>query len=240
MKKFNPQEIKDFVSKPLFDESTSVNKYHLPKVSVVMSVYNEEAMVSRAIESILNQTFESFEFIIVNDGSTDKTLEVIKGYTENRIKLIDKGYNSGLADSLNIGIKYSVGDFIARMDADDFSEKERLEIQVRFLEDNPDIAMVGTWAYLIDLNKNIKKECKPPVSDKVIKKYMEKDNPFIHSSVMLRKKVIEKVGYYNPIKVIEDYDLWIRIAKHYKIANIPMFLLTRYEDRNFYKRPSYK
>lgn len=212
----------------------------MPKVSVIMSAFNEEKTIARAVESILNQTFGDFEFIIVNDGSTDNTMKIIKGYQDSRIKSIDKRYNSGLADSLNIGIQNSGGNFIARMDADDYSEKERLEIQVEFLENNPDVDLVGTWAYLIDLNSNTKKECKPPITDKDIKKYMQKDSPFIHSSVMFRRHVVEKVGYYNLVKGMEDYDLWIRMAKYYKVANIPKFLVTRYENRNLYTRHCYK
>ncbi|MDI6785868.1 MAG: glycosyltransferase [bacterium] len=212
----------------------------MPKVSVVMAVFNEEQNISRAMDSILSQTYKDFEFIIINDGSTDNTLKIIREYRDNRIKLIDKGYNSGLADSLNIGIQNAQGDFIARMDADDFSEKDRLEIQVEFLENNPDLVLVGTWAYLNDLNSNTKKKCEPPTSDKSIKKYMQKDNPFIHSSVMLRKDILKRVGYYNPMVGMEDYDLWIRIGKYYKVANIPIFLVTRYENRNIHTRPFYK
>jgi glycosyltransferase involved in cell wall biosynthesis len=247
MKKFISQEIKEFVSKTFFEEKVVLNKNlslsRIPgtKVSVIMSAYNEENNIGRAIESILNQTYRDFEFIIINDGSTDRTEEIIKKYQkeDNRIHLISKP-NTGLADSLNFGIKYSKGKYIARMDADDIAHEDRLRIQSEYLDANPEIAMVGSWCYLIDLHKNIRIECKPPIEDKDIKKYMQKDNPFIHSSVMLRKDAIEKVGYYNLIKGMEDYELWIRIAKNYKVANIPMFLVIRYEDRNLYKRYSYK
>jgi len=213
----------------------------MPKVSVIMAAYNEENNISKAIESILNQSFKDFEFIIINDGSTDGTEEIVKKYqyNENRILLIAKE-NTGLADSLNLGIKNSRSDFIARIDADDIADEKRLEIQVNYLESNPEIALVGSWCYLINLSNNIKKECKPPTKDKDIRKYMQKDNPFIHSSVMFSKYAIEKVGYYNLIKVMEDYDLWIRIAKNYKVANIPLFLILRYENRNLYTRPCHQ
>jgi len=206
-----------------------------------MSAYNEQENISRAIESILNQTFADFEFIIIDDGSTDATNQIIDSYSQedDRIILISKK-NTGLADSLNAGIGISMGDYIARMDADDLSAKERLYIQLTFLEDNSNIALVGTWAYLIDLYRNTKKECKPPTSDRDIRKYMQKDNPFIHSSVMFRRHVIGKVGYYNLVKGMEDYDLWLRIAKDYKVANMPLFLVTRHENRNFHTRPYFK
>lgn len=238
---------KKIVSNPMLDENVILNKVHpyskisKPKVSVIMSAYNEEANIARAIVSILNQTYKDFEFIIINDGSTDRTEEIIKEYQnkDRRIYLISKG-NTGLADSLNIGIQNSSGEYLARMDADDIADEKRLEIQVEFLDNNPEIAMVGSWCYLIDLTNNRKMECRPPISDKEIKRYMQKDNPFIHSSIMMRRSVIEEVGGYKLIKGMEDYELWIRIAKNYKVANIPLFLVTRYENRNLYTRPYYK
>ncbi|MCM8824400.1 MAG: glycosyltransferase [Candidatus Omnitrophica bacterium] len=213
----------------------------MPKVSVIMAAYNEEKNISKAIESILSQTFENFEFIIINDGSTDRTEEIIKKYQKKttRIHLISKE-NTGLADSLNLGIRHSRGEYIARMDADDIADEKRLEIQVNFLENNPEIALVGSWCYLIDLDNNRRIECRSPILDKEIRKYMQKDNPFIHSSVMMRRSVIKKVGGYDRIQGMEDYGLWIRIAKNYKVANIPMFLITRFENKNLYLRPCYK
>ncbi|HCJ66447.1 MAG TPA: glycosyl transferase family 2 [Elusimicrobia bacterium] len=211
-----------------------------PKVSVIMAAHNEEHNISRTIKSILNQTFSDFEFIIINDGSTDKTDEIIKKYRyeDKRIHIISKE-NTGLADSLNIGIQHSSGEYIARMDADDVADEKRLEIQVNYLDNNPEIVMVGSWCYLIDLDRNIRIECKPPILNEDIRKHLQKDNPFIHSSVMMRKSVINKVGGYDRIQRMEDYDLWVRITKDYKVANIPMFLITRYENRNFYTRYYY-
>lgn len=248
MRRFTSQEIREFVSKPLFDEKVILNNkdssqpnISKPKVSVIMSAYNEEDSIARAIESILNQTYKNFEFIIINDGSTDRTEKIIKEYQnkDKRIHLISKE-NTGLADSLNIGIKNSSGEYIARMDADDISDEKRLEIQVEFLDNNPEIALVGSWCYLIDLANNKKIECRPPTSDKEIRRYMQKDNPFIHSSIMMRRSVIEETGGYELIKGMEDYELWIRIAKNHKVANIPLFLITRYENRNLYTRHCYK
>lgn len=210
-------------------------------VSVIMSAYNEELNITRSIESILNQTYKDFEFVIINDGSTDQTEAIIKKYQkrDSRIRLISKT-NTGLADSLNIGIKYSIGKYIARMDADDVAHKDRLKIQSEYLDNNPEVAMVGSWCYLIDLSTNKKKKCEPPILYEDIKKYMQKDNPFIHSSVMFRKAVVENLGYYKLTKIMADYNFWIRIAKHYKVVNIPLYLITRYENRNFYNRPCYK
>ncbi len=205
-----------------------------------MAAYNEQDNILRAISSILNQSYKDFEFLIINDGSTDKTAKIIEecSNVDKRIVLISKN-NSGLADSLNAGLERSTGQYIARLDADDFANADRLKMQIEHMDNNPEIALLGSWCYLVNLKKNINKKCQPPTSDKDIRKYMQRDNPFIHSSVMLRKEAILKVACYNIIRGMEDYDLWIRIAKNYKVGNIPMFLVTRYESDNFYSRYAY-
>jgi glycosyltransferase involved in cell wall biosynthesis len=127
-----------------------MNKRSYPKVSVVMSVYNGEKYLCEAIDSILNQTFENFEFLIVNDGSTDRTLEILQSYRDPRIKVINNERNIGLTASLNKGLKIAKGEYVARMDADDVSFPHRLEQQKAFLDRNPRVAMVGSWAEVID------------------------------------------------------------------------------------------
>lgn len=205
-----------------------------------MAAYNDENYISKAIESILNQTFSDFEFIIINDGSTDNTQKSIENYkkNDNRIVLIKKE-NTGLSDSLNVGIGVSKGDYIARMDADDLSDKNRLKIQVDFLDKNPDVALAGSWGYVIDQEKNETFEFKPPTDDIEIKRYLQKDNAFVHSSVMFRRKVTKKVGIYKTIRFFEDYDYWIRISGQFKLAIIPKFLVTRFEHRNIETRAYY-
>jgi glycosyltransferase involved in cell wall biosynthesis len=202
-----------------------------------MAVYNEENNVSRAIDSILNQTMADLELIIVNDGSTDHTLEVISRYDDKRIIVINKERNSGLADSLNIGITQARTGLIARQDADDFSQPNRLETQIDYLIHNPGVAVVGSWGYSTN-DTGQKKELKMPTTDIRIRQFMQKDNPFIHTSVVFRKEEFEKAGRY---KVgLEDYDLWIRLAKGNKVANLPFFLVTRHEADNFNSRPYYQ
>jgi glycosyltransferase involved in cell wall biosynthesis len=196
-----------------------------PKISVVMSVYNCEKYIKEAIYSILNQNFGDFEFIIINDGSTDKTREIIEEYKDERIKVINNK-NKGLTKSLNEGIELAKGEYIARMDADDISLRERFEKQVEFLDFNTDIYMCGTWAEFIDENGVFLKDFKRPITDKEIKKELLFHNPFIHSSVMIRKSVFDKVGLYNEsFRYAQDYELWTRVVAKLKTANLPEALL---------------
>ncbi|MEK7202849.1 MAG: glycosyltransferase, partial [Patescibacteria group bacterium] len=179
-----------------------------------------------AIKSILNQSFTDFEFIIINDGSIDKSLEILKKYQikDKRIKIISIN-NKGLVYSLNEGIKLAQGEYIARMDVDDISKQDRLEKQFKYIQAN-NLVVCGAWAEGIDgLGNNIKNMNYPP-DIKKIKIFTLLHNPFIHSSVMFRKDIFEKVGGYKIFfKHIEDYELWTRIVFKYKTGNIPEALL---------------
>ncbi len=200
-----------------------------PKVSVVMSVFNGEKYLREAIESNLNQTFSDFEFIIINDGSTDKTQEIIEEFADrdSRIRFINQS-NMGLTKSLNKAIKLARGEYIARMDADDIALPERFEKQVAFLEKEGDVALVGTAYYEIDDKGGVIGRKVFPQSDVEIRKIMLKYNPFFHASVMIRREVFEVVGLYGEsIPFAQDYDLWLRIAGKYKVANLPDPLMKR-------------
>jgi glycosyltransferase involved in cell wall biosynthesis len=203
-----------------------------------MPAYNEEKTIKRAAESILNQSHRDIELIIVNDGSTDGTVDLIKSLSDSRICLINKDH-TGIVDSLNIGIGSAKGEYIARLDADDVSVPNRLQTQIEFMERHPDIALAGTWAYKIDLAIKRIIECRPPTEHKQIIRYMQKDNPFIHSSVIAKKIVFESVGNYAQFSPMEDYELWIRVAKSFRVANVPAFLIIRYESDNLASRPVY-
>jgi len=191
-----------------------------PKVSVIMSVYNGERYLLEAIDSIINQTFEDFEFIIINDGSTDGTKEIVESYDDERIMLIEQA-NMGLTKSLNRGLRLANGEYIARMDADDISHPERLHRQVSFLEQNKDIGLIGTDLLVINENGKLLYKINLPPDNPTIKQNMLKCNQFGHGSVMFRKECIDKVGFYREeVGPAEDYDLWLRIADEYDIANI--------------------
>lgn len=203
----------------------------MTKVSVIMSTYNEnENEIYSAVKSILNQTFSDFEFIIINDNPLSKKLEKFLyeiSKLDQRIKIVNNTQNMGLAKSLNVGIKNATGKYIARMDADDISLKDRLFEEVSFLDNNPDIDMVSANCDYIDINDNIigKKSAIPTTFSK-IKKILPIGSDIIHPTVLIRKKIIEELHGYRNFPTAEDYDLWLRmLSTGYKIASIDKILL---------------
>lgn len=199
---------------------------NMPRVSVVMSVYNEERYVGEAVESILRQTFEDFEFVIIDDGSVDRTPMILKSYRDPRIRIYHQA-NTGQSLALNRGIRLASGPYIARMDADDISLPERLEREVRFLDSHPEIGLVGTWCVKVDARTGTERFQPMPQDDEAIRKFMAIDNPFIHSSVMIRKSVLDTVGLYNEGFIWQDYELWVRVARCHRMANISKPLIIR-------------
>ena len=194
-----------------------------PIVSVVMSVYNGERYLRESVESILNQTFTDFEFIIINDGSTDKTREILEEYAvkDKRVILVQQE-NMGLTKSLNKGIALAKGKYIARQDADDVSKPERFERQVNFMEDNLSVGLLGSLFEFIDEKGNMSGIRELPLEDKVLKERLPRINQFCHASVMIRKVALETVGVYRDFfKYAQDYDLWLRIAEEFEIKNLP-------------------
>ena len=189
------------------------------KITVLMPVHNGRKYLRDAIESILNQTYEDFEFLIINDGSTDNTLHIIKSYVDSRIKLINNKKNIGLIKSLNKGIKRSKGEYIARMDADDVSFKNRLQTQVDFMEKHKDIGVCGSWAKTFGEKNEL---WKAPVENIDIKTMMIFDSPLIHPSVIMRKSIIKEYPNY---RRAEDYGLWVELMDKTKFYNIPECLI---------------
>ena len=196
----------------------------IPSISVMMPVYNCGSFIAEAIRSILDQTFIDFELIIVDDCSTDKTVEIINSYPDERVRLLTKVKNTGYIPSLNLAIEISKGKFLARMDGDDISEPTRLEKQVRFLEQNPDVAVCGTWYQLIPTGEVIKN----PVAFEEIKIALLDYCALGHPTVMLRKEFLtaNKLSYDQRFYPAEDYDLWSRIAAIGRMANLPEVLLS--------------
>jgi len=197
----------------------------IPIVSVIMSVYNGERFLCEAIDSILNQSFSNFEFIIINDGSTDKSGDILESYDDARIRVIHQE-KQHLTKSLNMGLRIARGKYIARMDADDIAMPTRLEEQVSFLDSHSDIAVVGCWAFLIDGTGKILKQLTFPCNDREIRRALIYTNPIIHPGVVIRKEALIKVNLYREeFKYAQDRDLWFRIMEHYKLANLPRFLM---------------
>lgn len=193
-------------------------------ISVVLSTYNDEKYIAKSIQSILNQTYPFFEFIIVNDGSTDGTLNIIKSFKDHRIILIDKA-NTGLSDSLNIGIKKAKYDWIARMDGDDIAYPERLELQMKYINNN--VAAIGGQVDFIDVNDNINAAKYEPTSSKLIHFCNAVGySRIIHPTALINKSHFMSVkGYDLELFCAEDLDLWLRLGKLGKLINIPQKVL---------------
>ena len=199
-----------------------------PLVSVVMSVYNSEKHLQESVNSILNQTYTNFEFVIINDGSNDNCLDILIKYQKNnnQVLIIDQE-NIALTKSLNRGIQLARGKYIARQDADDKSLPERLEKQIQFLEANADYFLIGTDYKIIDEHSNIigKPEIPVPIDNHEIRAAINKYNTFVHSLVMFRNDT-SSIGYFydTSYKYSQDYELWVRILKHHNAYNLPKVL----------------
>jgi glycosyltransferase involved in cell wall biosynthesis len=198
-----------------------------PQISVVLPVYNSEKYLAMSIDSVLKQTFSDFELIIINDGSRDKSSEIVKGFTDPRIFYYEQS-NMGLAATLNKGIGLAKGEFIARMDNDDICYPERFEKQISCLQKNPEVGLLGTNAVIIDEYGQLfpHRFLKHPSDNIELKFALCFNNPFVHSSVMFRKDVFEKTGGYSlDITVFEDHNLWSKFATLCKVKNLPDLLL---------------
>lgn len=192
-----------------------------PAISVVMSVYNGARFLPQAIESILQQSWSDFEFVIVNDGSTDETWSILESYCsqDSRIRLTDQE-NRGLTASLNRGCSLSQGKFIARMDADDVAMPRRLEWQMDFMATHPDVGVLGGAFELIDgAGKNLGVSWLP-LEDREIRRMLLDSTAFLHPSVLMSHSALARVGGYREVKYAEDYDLWLRLAEQTKLANL--------------------
>lgn len=199
-----------------------------PKISVVMASHNGEKFIKEAIDSILGQIFSDFEFLIIDDGSTDLTAVILQEYSQRdqRITIFTNKERLGLTKSLNSLIKQAKGEYIARMDDDDISFKSRLEKQMDFMQKTPEFALVGSMAFLINEKSEIIGEKKLAVTSEQIKKQLLFNNQIIHSSWFARKDILIKEGLYNEkFKKAQDYEFVLRLAAKYKIANLPENLL---------------
>jgi len=197
-------------------------------MSVVMASYNCEKYVGDAIESILNQTFKDFEFIILDDASRDNTYSVIKTYAkkDKRIRLYKNKKNMQVAHSLNKGVTLAKTDIIVRMDADDVSYPKRLETQYKYLLRHKNVAVVGSNMDIMNKDGKIVSKREYSSSSKELKKISFRYSPFAHPSVVFRKHVFEEFGGYDPAMVpCEDIDLWFKIGSKYEFGNIPKTLL---------------
>lgn len=196
------------------------NYNHL--ISILMPVYNGEKYLQEAIESILNQTYDHFEFIIINDGSIDRTEEIILSYTDSRIIYVKNETNLQIVESLNKGISIAKGKYIARMDSDDISLPTRLEKQYLFMEKHKSIDITGTWSKTFGNSNYV---LRPLTDDCEIKAKLFFDSPFIHPSVMFKASSLSHFRYTKQYNKAEDYALWIEMSSTATFANLPEILL---------------
>ena len=198
-----------------------------PILSVLMPVFNSEQFIAEAIESILNQTFKDFEFLILDDASTDKSFEIIKEFKNKdpRIKVFQNAKNLGVVESRNKLINLSKGKYIAWIDSDDIAFENRLEKQVDFLETHPEIGMVGSNASTIDENNNKIGKWLFETEPQKLKIELFFHSPFLSSAVVIRKSCLPQNYYNSNFPVAEDFDLYSKIAEQYEIANIREFLV---------------
>lgn len=192
-------------------------------VTVLMPVYNGESYVGAAIESILKQTFKDFEFLIIDDGSSDGSARVIKAYRDPRIRLIRNEVNRGLVACLNDGIELACGEFIARMDCDDISLPRRLKKQIEYMYANPNVAVCGAW--IKGFGETRAYVLRYPAEAALVRTSALFFNPIAHSTTVLRKRMFERLRYSNEYPGAEDWDLWRRVAEQAEVANIPDVLL---------------
>lgn len=196
----------------------------MPKASVIMPVFNGDKYLKIAIESILNQTFCDFEFIIINDGSIDNTEKIILDFNDKRIRYVKNNMNMGIVYSLNKGIKIAQGEYIARMDADDICEKYRLEKQIKYLDAHKDIMVLGSAIKIFGKYsyEEIRRFNKDPEKLKVDLLF---SSCLAHPSVMIRSVIFKEYEYNNEFCGVEDYELWWRISLKHKISNLDDVLL---------------
>lgn len=194
-----------------------------PTVSVILPVYNAGKYLAEALDSILNQTYDDFEVIAINDGSSDNSLEILNSYAkrDNRVRVISQK-NHGLVYTLNHGISLANGEYIARMDGDDISLPRRFELQVKELKANKEVVLAaGIFEVINEYSEFVRLDV-TPVKDADIKRTLHLYNPLAHGSVMFRKEVFLRIGgYRDDVGPTEDFELWTRFAEAGKFICIP-------------------
>jgi glycosyltransferase involved in cell wall biosynthesis len=198
-----------------------------PTVSVVMSVYNGQRFLSEAVQSILGQSFSDFEFVIVDDGSTDKSSEILAQYMRRDDRIhVHRQTNKGRALSLNIGMELSKGRYVARMDADDVALPNRLAEQVDFMELHPEVGLLSGSYERISSDGRLMDMVRLPLRDDEIRSMMLQSNAMCHPAVMMRKEVAIACGGYRKVFLdADDYDLWLRMSERIQLANLEQSIL---------------
>ncbi len=199
----------------------------MPLVSVLMSVYENASTLRAALDSILAQSLADFEFIVIDDASTDNSKSIIQKYRDSRIILIENERNLGLTAALNVGLQSAKGKYLARMDADDIALPTRLEKQVAYLERHPEVGILGTAAEVIDAAGEPQGISNRPQTGLAIRWMSLLANPFLHPTVMFRRELLveHSLTYDERFSTAQDYDLWGRLLQHTQGANLAEPLL---------------
>ncbi|MFI4860300.1 MAG: glycosyltransferase family 2 protein [Phycisphaerales bacterium JB063] len=201
-----------------------------PKVSIIMPVYNTEKYLAEAVDSVLAQTFRDFEFIIIDDGSTDKSLELLEAYArrDKRIRLFTRP-NTGYVVALNEGLGYARGEFFGRIDSDDAIEPTLYEEQLELFGKDPDLVVCGTNAVVMNEKSDVFGDFEVPVTHDAIDRHLLTGRSCIHHpGSMMRMSVVKEVGgYRSGLSPCEDYDLWLRLIEVGKAYNLPQLLLRK-------------
>ncbi len=198
-----------------------------PRISVVMSVYDGERWLREAVDSVLGQTLADFELLVIDDGSTDGTGEILQSYGDPRLRVVRQP-RAGLTISLNRGVRLTAAPLVARLDADDVALPERFSRQVAFLDRHPEVGLLGTGCRDVDPAGCALRTYRPPEADPDIRRALIRRNPFVHSSVMMRRQSLEAAGFYDEaLRVAQDYDLWVRMSRVTRLANLPEPLALR-------------
>jgi len=201
-----------------------------PEVSVIMPTFNSAHYLRDAISSVLRQSFQDFELVVVDDGSTDETASVLNQIADPRLQVVSLDQNMGLASARNVGLEKSRGELIAWLDSDDLSRSDRLMRQVRILRKEPEIGLCGSWVKTFGGTRT--HSWRYPRSADVIASRMVFDDPLATSSVVVRRVAVEEAGGFNrSLAPAEDYDLWERLTHKWHLVNVPRFL-TRYRLHN--------
>ena len=204
-----------------------------PIVAVIIPVFNKREYIKETVNSVLKQDFENFEIIVVDDGSTDDSLEVVESIKDPRLQIFSQS-NSGVERARNFGFSQSVGPLVVFLDADDLMNSNRLRKQIDLFNASADLVLAGTWASVIDHSGNIIGSIRPPTSNAALQLAHLFRNQFVSSSVMIKRSAIQNDVVFNETRgkrFAEDYDLWLRVAKNGRVANIPE-RLTAYRRLN--------
>jgi glycosyltransferase involved in cell wall biosynthesis len=199
----------------------------MPEVTVLMPVHNAAPFLREAVDSVLCQTFDDFELLVIDDGSTDATGELLSGYADRRMRVVRLESNAGLVAALNIGISQARAALIARMDGDDICEPQRLELQVAFMWQHPDVVLLGSGFVRVDTAGRPLQRVVYPKENEVLQEKLLEGSVFCHPSTMMRADVVRQLGGYRDLGggPAEDYDLWLRISERGQIANLSDVLL---------------